>query len=383
MKVFIEESTLTAIGDAIRGKTGSTGLIPPLDMAGEIEGIQAGGSEDCNGMHIPEEALTITGNCSYRFAYDGMNWFIGQCGDKITTVDITDCTSMFYNSSKLEEIPFDLNFKHTTYKGCPSMFNGCSKLKRIGKIKGLYPSEWANFFNYCNNLREFPEFEDLNLTRIQSYNYATSNAMFNSCYSLRSVPESFLKEIYGIWTSVYSAFLYGTFKDCWVLDEAVGMNPQTGAITTNMLNETFSGCYRVKDIIFAMQEDGSPYVCNWKNQTLNLSGNTGTAVPNLETRVTTLYNSGITNDKRVIDDATYQALKDDPDWFTSDFNYSRYNKTSAINTINSLPDVSQGTGNTVKFKGIAGSKTDGGAIQDLPEETIALAASRGWTVTFA
>lgn len=42
-KVFIEESTLTAIGEAIREKTGGTELIPPLDMATAIESIETGG----------------------------------------------------------------------------------------------------------------------------------------------------------------------------------------------------------------------------------------------------------------------------------------------------------------------------------------------------
>ena len=42
-KVFIEESTLTAIGDSIRAKTGKTDMIPPLQMPTEIESIQGGG----------------------------------------------------------------------------------------------------------------------------------------------------------------------------------------------------------------------------------------------------------------------------------------------------------------------------------------------------
>lgn len=44
-KVFIEESTLTSIGDAIRSKTGETGLIAPLDMATAISNLTAGGGE--------------------------------------------------------------------------------------------------------------------------------------------------------------------------------------------------------------------------------------------------------------------------------------------------------------------------------------------------
>ena len=43
-KIFIEESTLSAIGNSIRAKTGKTNMIPPLNMPTEIESIQAGGS---------------------------------------------------------------------------------------------------------------------------------------------------------------------------------------------------------------------------------------------------------------------------------------------------------------------------------------------------
>ena len=95
------------------------------------------------------------------------------------------------------------------------------------------------------------------------------------------------------------------------------------------------------------------------------------------------YNSGITADKKVTDGASYQALKDNPDWWTTDINYSRYNKTSAVETINTLPDLSGGAGgNTIKFKGAAGALTDGGAINTMTEEEIAVAAAKGWTVTF-
>ena len=41
-RVSIEESTLTAIGDAIRAKTGKTDMIPPLSMPAEIESIKGG-----------------------------------------------------------------------------------------------------------------------------------------------------------------------------------------------------------------------------------------------------------------------------------------------------------------------------------------------------
>ena len=60
-KVFIEETTLTAIGDAIRGKTGKTELIDPANMSTEIASITTGGG---GGYEIPDEAFVLTGDCS-------------------------------------------------------------------------------------------------------------------------------------------------------------------------------------------------------------------------------------------------------------------------------------------------------------------------------
>ena len=79
-------------------------------------------------------------------------------------------------------------------------------------------------------------------------------------------------------------------------------------------------------------------------------------------------------------------MKNDPDSWTYDINYSKYNHDSAVETINSLPDTSAyiataGGTNTIKFDGASGAKTDGGAINTLTEEEIAVAAAKGWTVT--
>jgi hypothetical protein len=136
---------------------------------------------------------------------------------------------------------------------------------------------------------------------------------------------------------------------------------------------------------FALQEDGTPYTVNWKNQDINLIP-VGYRDYGTSTDLTTKYNSGITSDKGVDSDEKYQALKDDPDWYTLRKEYSRYNHDSAVATINSLPDTSaylasKGGTNTIRFSGAAGSKTDGGGISTLTEEEIAVAAAKGWTVS--
>ena len=56
-KIFIEESTLTAIGNAIRAKTGKTDMIPPLQMPTEIASIQSGGDAT---MKTVEGTLPLT-----------------------------------------------------------------------------------------------------------------------------------------------------------------------------------------------------------------------------------------------------------------------------------------------------------------------------------
>ena len=177
-----------------------------------------------------------------------------------------------------------------------------------------------------------------------------------------------------------------------------------------MFDSTFHQCSRAKNITFEMNEDGTPKTANWKSQTIDLTSVGHSEVSGeatLEKIYDTVsskcnilaYNSGITVDKLVYDDATYQALKDDPDWFSiqstsnsfsnlicKNAEYSRYNHDSAVATINSLPDTSAylasaGGTNTIKFKGSAGGATDGGAINTLTEEEIAVATAKGWTVT--
>ena len=87
--------------------------------------------------------------------------------------------------------------------------------------------------------------------------------------------------------------------------------------------------------------------------------------------------------KKVTDDASYQLLKDDPEYFdgTSARSYCAYNHDAAVETINTLPDTSAYGTNTIKFIGAAGALTDGGAINTLTEEEIAVATAKGWTVT--
>lgn len=435
---------LGAIGDAIRAKTGGTELLTLDAMPTAIESISGAAepviealSVTSNGTYTasngvdgyspvtvnvpqdgspPESVFVISGNCSYRFANGGWDWFIKLYGDRIMTKNISTASYMF-NYSSITELPFEINFingggncehmftgcskltslpsidfKHNSYNDISLFFSGCKKITEIGSLKNLYPSTINEMFQSCEQLRQLPEFINLNLSRINTYEYSNCSNMLENCHSLRNIPEEFLKQIYGIWTLTSYSHISGFFKSCYVLDEVRGLNPQTGKINSGNLfgdinNGTFANCHRLKNIIFATQDDGTPYSVNWKSQTIDLSSYIGYEY-NLNNHIRIVgFNSGITADKEVTDDATYQALKDDPDWFTTNVAYSRYNHDSAVATINSLPDTSAylataGGTNTIKFKGAAGSATDGGAINTLTEEEIAVATAKGWTCSF-
>ena len=374
---------MTALADAIRAKTGDSEKLTLDGMALAIGSIETGGAE------LPEEAFTITGNGSYRFANDGWTWFIDNYGNKVIAKDITGAISMFDGCKSLKEIPFEINFSTKENKiSVNNMFSMCNELTSIPKINNLRVDSMNDIFHYCYRLRELPE--DIGDWFDWSYaENATSSfdggksSMFSSCYSLRSVPMSLLNRANPKSYNSSSYFSSG-FSYCYVLDELINLPiPYNGTWTGNAFNGCFTCCSRLKNLTFAMP-DGQPYIMNWKAQVIDLSNKIGYAIKVFD--VTANYNSGISGKKEVKDAATYQALKDDPDWFTLDAAYSRYNHDSAVATINSLPDTSAylataGGTNTIKFEGKSGSATDGGAISNLTESEIAVAAAKGWTVS--
>lgn len=412
-KVFIEETTLTAIGDAIRGKEGTTELVPVNDMATRITSLPSGGG----GNEPTAEDLTFTGNCNFLFAYQ-WKWVLEKYANKISFKDVTSLQSAF-SSYPYEEIPATINVANLT--SMTNAFN-YSKLKVSPKIRGTI--KWAtstdlsSVFTGCNELRDV---EDLFTPEmIEGYSTVKVTSQY-SCPRRCALPQLSLRRIPSWWykfrlnpestaypsssDSIYANLLYNLY----VVDEITNIPVWKCAApsTINLFGSSSGNCYRLKNLTFETNADGSPIVTEWKNQTISLASNVGyeyTSVNNvsniesnrqqyLRSSNILKYNSGITADKFVYDDATYQALKDDPDWWscisgssTAGSPYSRYNHDSAVATINSLPDTSAylataGGTNTIKFKGDAGSKTDGGAINTLTAEEIAVATAKGWTVT--
>ena len=414
-KVLVNESSLTGIANAIRGKNGSTTTYKPSEMAAAITAISGGGepviealSITSNGTYTapdgvdgyspvtvnvpqdggpPESAFVISEIADY-WDYQG-KWdsFIEAYKNKWSTNNITYCQFMFAHSN-LSKIQFDINFGINNVN-LTNMFSDCYNLIELPKLVNLQPANLSGLFKNCYRLRTISNdfmtnwnWDYLN-QQTSSFNGSQSQ-IFGGCFSLRSIPIDLIANGNPYMYYSYSYFYYG-FTNCFSLDKLVNLPiPYNKAKWNgNAFNGTFDNCNRLKNITFAKQKDGTPYTVSWKNQAIALSFNVGSAASNGNILN---YNSGITADKEVTDDATYAALKDDPDWWTVNVAYSRYNHDSAVATINSLPDTSAylasaGGTNTITFKGAAGSATDGGAISSLTTDEIAVATAKGWTVS--
>lgn len=371
-EVLVQDSSLQDIADAIREKNGTENTYKPSEMGNAVRQISGGG-----GSGVPPEALVLTGDCSYRFANNGWNWFLEEYGDRIN-FNCNKCEEgyCFANSSGITNIPFELNFSGTNKLVFFNFFYNCTGLKKAPKINcENKPSSIQSLFDNCMNLELIDNsWGELDFTYINQQNFINLTSIFYYCKKLMEIPQGLITNLKSI---ARSNIFSNRFAYCYNLNKIhkLGIADSYTSMSSNNFNNTFYSNKTLKELTFDTQENGDAYIfSNWNKQTIDLSNNIGYG-----------ENNGTINDEynehKVIDDVTYNQYKNEEYWFTTKVEYSRYNHDSAVNTINSLPDVSAGTGNTIKFKGDAGSKTDGGAINTLTEEEIAVASAKGWTVT--
>ena len=350
------------------------------------------------GVEMPPEAFEISGSCNYRFANNGWDWYIDLLGDKITTKDITDTSWMFSNTG-VKEIPFDINVKDC--QNFQSIFTSATKLTVCPKIRGTVKWSVSTTFDTISTLENLryaddfliPEMLDGFSTVKVTSAYSCPKAWRFDCYkSLRSIPEWWYKFKLNPESTVFPANSYTIYNRCFTsnycLDEVLNIPVWDcqGAQTSNMFSNTFDSLSRAKNITFETNEDGTSKTAKWKSQVIDLSK--GVGYSQYTNIIPSEYNSGITADMKIVTHDDYVRLKDNPDSWTMDINYSRYNRTSALATINSLPDTSAylataGGTNTIKFKDGAGDATDAGSCSFLMDTEIAVATAKGWTVTFA
>ena len=369
---------LTAIGDAVRQKSGTTEKMTLDQMATAVNELSVGPTD---------EDLTFSGDLLY-FNYKGrLNKILKKYGNRITFKNVDDFSHAFSFQGQEEELPYVFSGDGIR-TNLQDMFSSSTKLKKIGELKNIVPYNLTYVFYDCRNLRELPKMTDWDFTYFHQEPYANFYYMFNNCYSLRKVPPELLKELWSGGTDYISYVLYENFSYCYALDELRDLPLGDKSLTydSNRWSAPYY-LYHIKDILFETQEDGTPYTLAQNNMTIYLRDDYGWCPPNDVSSLLN-YNSGITKDKEVNSAETYQALKNDPDWYSTSKDYSRYNRQSAINTIATLPDTSayltaNGGTNTIKFPSGLGKLTDAGGVDTLTPEEIAVATAKGWTVSYS
>ena len=410
-KYVIDNETLSSIGNAIRSKTGKSDLIAPGNMPAEIESIESGG-----GSSLPSEiTLSEADPGSNFFGYDRANLYL----DTSTPVKVNfhRFQNGFYTNSNIENTDlFELNSVSSEKLYITNLFVFCTNLKRVkssGKagLVNINPNiafdassaqsiGLASLFAQCYSLVDANGlFTDETVLERCINNYVLGNtngaifySIFQNCYALREVPTWFKKLKTTKTTTVIpnanSYIFQNCFKNCYSLDEVtdipITFKSLSGTVTSNLFSGAFTNAGRLKRITFETPADGaSAFVISWKKQTIDLVY-TGWIKPEYEADF--LKYSNITSSKKVINTNTYNQLKNDPDWYTCDASYSRFNRTSAVELFNSLPDTKQyvtsSAPNTIKLWYYSGESTDGGGMSALTSSEIAIATAKGWTVTF-
>lgn len=369
---------LTAIGAAIREKTGKTELLTLDAMPAEILAITTGGGS----AELPEGALLITGDARYMFYNNRLTWYLKEFGNRIAINNLTGAQSMFQEFTNLLDLPIKI---HIVQGNIQNMFaqSGFETIADIDiSTSGSGIQNAQSMFANTINLKKLPNISGFYIT---GNNIGVSQLIMGS-KGLRQLAD-WVTHIYDKMSSTatmgsntYSLY-YGFANGCYILEEIPQLSVFPGTITANRFGNFCTQCCRLGKITFQTDANNNPIATKWANQTIDLGSGIGYVGENwiADSYITKDY---ISTSKEVTDDASYQALKNDPDWFTRLPAYSRYNHDSAVETINSLPDTSGGTaGNTIKLRGDSGSATDGGAINTLTDAEIAVAAAKGWTVT--
>ena len=320
-------------------------------------------------------------------------------------VDANDVSVIYINSysqnSEISSFPTIINANNLGMGNGPIIYGTNDSITETEILKFL------NYFTYQTNKSDRG-------TSPSNQNCSFVNSGY--CYNILN-PSDCLKKWHEIINneqsySNYSSEPYYNITGFYYIKELKNIPVpyrNTKAITSNIRFFGYSSAHFpfTNSMTFATN-NGEPYKVNWKNQTIDLSGRIGYS--NQDWSISyEIYAQGYWKEKNNIFYNTtdleqaklnYNKLKSQDNWFSWSSKsgayegknvyysllFSRYNHDSAVETINSLPDTSEyltsaGGTNTIKFKGIQGALTDGGAINTLTEAEIAVATEKGWTVS--
>ena len=173
-RVFVNDSTLTDIADAIREKNGTEDTYKPSQMADAVKGIQSGG--DSYYDEFWDEFQQNGALTDYSYSFNSVGWTDNSLkpkytikpikatnmfsnGCKITVVndekfDFSECiqaTDLFYLNSKIREVNINIT-NITNFNGA---FYYCGHLKDVTLRNINSECSFLNAFYICSSLVNF------------------------------------------------------------------------------------------------------------------------------------------------------------------------------------------------------------------------------------
>lgn len=371
-KVYLEDSELTNIGNAIREKNGATAKYLPSEMPAAIKAIETGGGgEDITPF------LKMPGRADYLFYNDRFRTTYAPYQDRL------DWSSVSYMQHMFDSISGDWSGWNITIPRAPNqawdLFYNADCVAFPHLTINSFGTNGALEIFYQANGKDRAGDESMNNVKLGPISPGQSARGFMSRSGNRICPDCYRtfvghNETYtgSISSTGQSNPYYNAFYTCRAIEEITDVPLWTKATITisNMIGTN----QRLRRFTFETKPDGSPYECPNYTVSLSFTGNYGYSPSSSGTG----YGRGFSTAKVIKDDTTYQSLKNDPERCPQTAPYSDYNHTAAVETINSLPIVKSGT---ITFEGAQGSATDGGAISNLTDAEIAVATERGWTIT--
>ena len=382
--VLVEETSLSNIASAIRGKNGSTAVYKPGEMAAAITNLPTGGGDT--------ETITFSRDISFLFASNGGSVLYEAMKNKnLVFSNIQFGRSVFYGMSTNDTItPFVIHLLQGVYGTQGNVdfrgfYEGSSIVSNIvidPPIEGATPAreEFQGFFAKSR-------LKNIDLSCIDT-NYPIfgqngAKSLFSESGYLRSINFTNSPNKYFAGNSIQYE---GTFYHCFDLDSIEDLYTTRQTVFTR---PTFNNCSHLAKLTFktvSTSNAKNPYYSSDIDlSTVGYYTNVseGYKSDSLLHNNMQIAKSLVRQDatKKITNATTYAELKNDPDAWTTNVAYSRYNKTSAKETLTSLPYINEA--HTIKFNGEAGSATDGGAIKNLTSSEIAVATAKKWTVAFA
>ena len=368
--VLVEETSLSNIASAIRVKNGSTAVYKPGEMAAAITNLPTGGGSDIK--------IYAGGDISYLFTGWGSN-FYNTIKDNIVFSNVSSGYGVFINSGITGTPSFTIPLKGPasgTYYGFLAHSN---VLPNVEVGFNNYAS-FDGFYSECN-LKKI-DFNHITTKFTGGSGFISGRDLFEDAHWLREIDFSSGTNF------LQMSNLGRMFFRCYDLDAITNLPIKRADMDFGQ--DTFYECCHLKRLTFAqMDETITP---SEYSPTIDLSDGVGYYVnvpltTNYRIGHTTFYEDGsqvMGNDYMITNATTYAKFKNSPDAWTTNVEYSRYNRTSAVETLSTVPQITNARGTpTIKFKGNAGSATDGGAINTMTAEEVAVATSKGWTVTYS